>query len=133
MPSPFRNFVNAEITFLAVFNESENEVGNIEFSDLVEIATVTAYVKEAGKRPEKHKPPGIAETAIAYECIAVEPMVLPPEIKPLNKARATISGVPGELTLENGLINPPYGRQGVGAITEKSVGTKFFAWFVRDL
>lgn len=131
MLSPYRNFVNAEITFLKQMSQSTNADGNVRFGESVPILTITAYVKEVGKRPDKHRPEGVAETAIAYECLAVSPMILPPEIKPLQKATARISGEEGEFILENGLLNPPYGRQGLGAKLEQRTGTKFYGWLTR--
>lgn len=130
MLSPYRNFVNAEITFLKAGIPTTNAAGNIT-TRLVPLITVTAFVKAVDKRPDKHRPEGIPESAIAYECIAVSPMVLPPEIKPLQRAIAKISGEEGEFILENGPLNPPYGREGLGASLEQRTGTKFYGWFTR--
>ena len=130
MLSPYRNFVNAQITFLKAGKPTTNSAGNVS-TPLEPSITVQAYVKVQDKRSDKHRPEGVSEDAIAYECIAVEPMILPPEIKPLQKAKVVISGEVGEFILENGLINPPYGREGLGATLEERSGTKFYGWFTR--
>lgn len=130
MASPYQDFVNGSVIFLGAGPPSPNSVGNVSMV-LESILTVAVYAKIADKRPDKFRPVTAPEGAIAYECIAVSPMVLPPEIKPLQTAIATLSGEEGKLILEESPLNPPYGREGVGALLEEQGGTKFYGWFIR--
>lgn len=143
--SPYRNFANANITFLAAGEPTTNSVGNIS-TPMVPVIDIRAYVKLVDGRAERHKPDclpfpipgqeivfekGVSDIASAYECIAVNPMILPPFIQPLQRAIATISGLQGYLFLEAGQLNPPYGQEGTGRYIESVRGTLFYGWFVR--
>ncbi|MBD2075221.1 hypothetical protein H6F86_15215 [Phormidium sp. FACHB-592] len=47
---------------------------------------------------------------------------------PQSWAEATWNGQPGYCYLTDPL-NPPYGREGLGALLEASAGTKMMGWF----
>ncbi|GEM_PF-5708880 len=130
MATPFPDFVrNTTLTFEVPTGDiTFDEVGNaiaettsIRVTAMLE-AKVPAYGNTIQRAPE------IDETALYLEGYCLEPMKLPLSILPKNWAVATWSGTPGFFYL-NVPINPPYGREGIGAVMEESAGTKIVGWF----
>ncbi len=74
------------------------------------------------------RPPGIDERAVLLEGYCLEPVQLPHSSLPQTWAEATWSGKAGYFYLTDPL-NPPYGREGLGALLEASAGTKIIGWF----
>ena len=74
------------------------------------------------------RPPSVDERALLLEGYCLEPVRLPHSILPPSWAQATWSGQPGYFYLNNPL-NPPYGREGLGALLEDSARTKMMGWF----
>ena len=74
------------------------------------------------------RPPELDASALLLEGYCLEPVQLPHSILPQTWAEATWSGQPGYFYLTDP-INPPYGREGLGALLEESIGTKIMGWF----
>ena len=127
--SPYEGLVNAQIVFSVPDGAAPvNAAGNAKIVH-VDI-TVRAYLKFDSKAAKKNIPDRFPEWAQSYSGYAVEPMRLPSSITPLTRGTATIGSEEGEFILEGTLLNPPYGRDGIGAIAEGVTGTKFSGWFV---
>ena len=134
MASPFPDFVrNTTLVFEVPTGElAQDEVGNavaettsIRVTAMLKVKTLTFSNSKIQRAPE------IDESALLLEGYCLEPMVLPHSILPKNWAAATWSGQPGFFYL-NDPINPPYGREGIGALVESSAGTKIIGWFQTD-
>lgn len=131
MPTPFPDFVeNTTLVFDVPTGElTQDEVGNaiaetasIRVTAMLKVKTLTFSNSKIQRAPE------IDEGALLLEGYCLEPMKLPLSILPKNWAEATWSGQPGYFYL-NDPVNPPYGREGIGAVMEESAGTKIMGWF----
>lgn len=132
MISPFRTLTNAELRFsIPATTAAVNAVGNVTLVP-DRVITVAAYLKLKPNRAKNDRPEGIPILADAFEGWAVEPMVLPAEIRSLSRATATIGGISGTFTLDANILNAPYGRTGLGGTIEELSGTKISGWFVRQ-
>lgn len=132
MTSPFSDFVNATLHFqVATGSFTRDDVGNPV--DVVQEETVTAMLKKlsAFSASQVNRLPGVDDTALLLEGYCVEPMILPDQVLAETVARATWSGLPGKFWLMSP-VNPPYGKQGIGAISEAAAGTKIRGWFQVD-
>jgi len=74
------------------------------------------------------RPPELDVSALLLEGYCLEPVQLPPSILTQTWAEVTWSGQTGSFYLTDPL-NPPYGREGLGALLEASAGTKIMGWF----
>ncbi|MBD2018659.1 hypothetical protein H6F43_00480 [Leptolyngbya sp. FACHB-36] len=89
---------------------------------------VRCYLKSKGTRKQIPTESGFDESALFLEGFCVEPMILPLEIQAKTIAQAQFGGMAGAFWLL-APINPPYGREGIGAISEATEGTKITGWF----
>lgn len=129
--SPFLQYQNATLTFdLLIGSSGVNATGNRRLT--TEPVTVTAFLKRVSliSASQIQRLPGLNSEADFWSGYAVTPMQLPLELKQGDKAKAVISGEVG-IFIIYGLINPPYGRSGIGAVVERTAGTKFTGWFNR--
>lgn len=128
MSSPYAEFENATIAFeIAKRTAGTNAAGNRKITQ--EIQPVRACLK-VGK-PKNDRPASVPESAEFWEGHAIDPMILPPELKPLASGKAELSGYSGKFTLDSGTLNAPHGRAGIGALMEEAQGTFFSGWFER--
>jgi len=128
MASPFELLKNASLTFeIAGQGTTEDDLGNVVA--VTGDRLVTAYLKRAsaGKQKVVTRFAGIEESAVWFEGYCVSPQRLPDAIVEHAWARAEIGGVEGYFCL--GMVNPPYGRGGIGTLIESSAGTKIEGWF----
>jgi hypothetical protein len=135
--SPFKRLQNATITFTALASApTANALGNLTVT--TRNITVTAYLELKDHHPKDNRPEGVPIISDYFEGHATSidgvesAIILPPQIHPLSKGEAMISGERGSFTMDGSIINPPYGREGIGAILERKTGTKFGGWFVRS-
>lgn len=130
MPTPFPSFVeNATLLFDVPTGElTQDEVGNAIAETVSVRVTAMLKAKVPAYGVAIQRAPEIDEAATYLEGFCLEPMQLPLSILPKNWAKATWSGIPGFFYL-NDPINPPYGREGIGAVLEQSAGTKIVGWF----
>lgn len=130
MTTPFPDFVrNTTLVFdVPTGDLTQDDVGNAiaETTSIRVTATLKAKLPSYGAAIQRA--PEVDETAMYLEGYCLEPMKLPLSILPKNWAKATWSNTPGFFYL-NDPINPPYGREGIGAIVEQSAGTKIVGWF----
>jgi hypothetical protein len=130
MASPFLGLAdNCTLKFDVPTGEIvTDEVGNVV--DEIRSLQVRAFLKKQSdaKAGVANRLPGVAEDAWLLEGYCVSPMILPNSIAPQMTAIADFAGVEGRFVLA-APINPPYGRAGIGAIVEKSAGTKIVGWF----
>jgi hypothetical protein len=75
--------------------------------------------------------PGVNDEAVLLAGYCVSPMILPKTVEAGTWAIAEYSGLRGQFYL-NSPIHPPYGRAGIGNITEPATGTKITGWFQPD-
>ena len=131
MRSPFLQYQNATLTFDQLVGSSGvNAVGNRKLQ--TDSLTVTAFLKRVVliSASQVQRLPGLNSEADYWTGYAVTPMQLPLDIKQGDRAKAVISGEHG-IFIVYGLINAPYGRNGIGAVVERTAGTKFSGWFNR--
>jgi hypothetical protein len=129
MISPYSNFENARLTFqIPTGNLIRDEVGNavaetksIKLTAILEMLALQSASKVL-------KQPGVDETALRLEGYCVSPAILDRRILPNNWAECVWSGIKGYFYLDTP-INPPHGRQGIGALEEQAQGTKITGWF----
>lgn len=130
MASPFLGLAdNCTLKFDVPTGEIvTDEVGNVV--DEIRSVQVRTFLKKQSdaKAAMTNRLPGVAEDAWLLEGYCVNPMILPQAIAPQMIAIANFAGVDGQFVLA-APINPPYGRAGIGAIVERSAGTKIVGWF----
>lgn len=140
MTSPFLGIAdNATITFKSVADYPvRDELGNVTVAtdDLV----CRAYLKgsDRSSRPDNFRPPGISPDAWYCEGYVVDiyddnglstgNTKLPTTVVAPCWAECSFSGNPGYLYIIPP-INPPHGREGIGAVIESVAGTKLSGWF----
>lgn len=126
--SPFSDFINATLIFqVPIAGSTVSASGNMIPKS--EEFCVEAFVSLLSTKAEKNRPDMAGEGSTAYEGYAVNPMLFHPAIRPGMPAKAVISGMEGLFVLDNSVINPPYGREGMGATLEQETGTRFMGWF----
>lgn len=130
MPSPFAGLAeNATMIFKIPSGAvTYDEVGNaVQGTTNV---TVSVYLKkdERTSTPRLPQLPGVDESAFYCSGFCVDPMILPASVAPQTWAICTWSGINGFFYLD-APINPPHGREGIGAILESVQGTKLTGWF----
>jgi hypothetical protein len=132
MSSPLNGFANCTLNFSVPSTQTELDT----FGNTVSVSRslpVVAMMKiliaglelrllQQNRREE--------DDAIALSGYCVSPMSLPVEIEEQSTAKVTFNGRRGEFWLV--LINPPYGRAGIGSILNEAIGTKLLGWFVPD-
>ncbi len=130
MISPFHGFANTALQFPTLTDLLErDEAGNVRAiagppllisANLKQLSLFTAS--------QAIRQPGVNDSAILLQGWCVEPMILPLTIRANTWAIATWSSVEGHFYL-NAPLNPPYGREGIGAVVEAEAGTKISGWF----
>lgn len=129
MGSPFDGFANTTLLFPVPTGEvTQDEVGNA-ISETTNVR-VTATLKATTIRnaDANRRSSSVDEGAMLLEGYCIAPSILPASVLPNNWADANWGGSPGYFYLTEP-INPPYGRDGIGAIVEQSAGTKIVGWF----
>lgn len=129
MASPFADWQNAALIFaVPTGNLTTDEMGNpvLETAPLVVTTKLKALTGAAAAKVMQY--PGVDTTAIALIGRCIEPMILPANVLPENWADCSFSGAEGYFFLASP-INPPHGREGVGALIEQNAGTRIVGWF----
>lgn len=130
MPSEFLGLETATLQFQQAGNTSTTDVwGNIQ--PTIAPVAVDCYLKIVSdqktttllQQKQRSEP-----DAVAMQGYCVTPQILPAGIKEEDEALMTWNDRAGKFVLV--LINPPYGRQGIGALIEQEAGTKILGWFV---
>ncbi|MBD3882173.1 hypothetical protein IFO70_10420 [Phormidium tenue FACHB-886] len=130
MDSPFIGYENATLTFGQLTTETTtDDFGNSMplFVPLPIVSMLRLVTNPAIDRLLQAQQQ-IEADGLALEGYCVDPMVLPMEVMEQTEANTTFNNVPGKFVLT--LINPPYGRYGIGALIEAEAGTKIAGWFV---
>jgi hypothetical protein len=131
--SPFSEFANCTLIFqVAGTGVKLDALGNRspqldEISVLAMLKIVSAYSLDLRSLQQYQR---IEADAVALSGYCVQPNVLPLAIVHGAIAKLTFNQQPGEFRLM--LINPPYGREGIGAILEQEAGSKIIGWFIPD-
>lgn len=125
--SPYAGLDNATLVFAVPTGSiATDELGNP--IDATTPISVRCHLKAKGTRKQIPTESGFDESALFLEGFCVDPMVLPQGVKAKTIAQAEFSGMSGSFWLLDP-INPPYGREGIGAISEAAEGTKITGWF----
>lgn len=130
MRTPYAAVSNTQLQFrLATAQTTEDQFGNPQ--PVYQTVTVAAYLYITSGQSL----PGFLQSdfrgiqnAISLEGYCTDPATLPAGIDRESQADCTFDDEPGKFTLV--LINPPYGRQGLGALLEAKQGTKIAGFFV---
>lgn len=133
MASPFLGFANSTITFTIPDGTlTQDADGNAKPGERTVMATATLKTLPNVKA---NRPKDVSEAALLLEGTLItvnnagkKSMLLPAGVLADNWFSAVFSGQSGYFFLMQP-INPPYGRQGIGALIEKSAGTKIWGWF----
>ncbi|MBE9178601.1 hypothetical protein IQ268_08520 [Oculatella sp. LEGE 06141] len=131
MSGVFAGFENAQIVFETLGEDSEaDEFGNS--APVCNQRSVSAKLKLASESTQRllQHDPQVERDAIALEGHCITPMILPLNITEETEATLTFNRRSGRFRLV--LINPPYGREGIGAIVEQATGTKIVGWFIPE-
>jgi len=128
MPSPFKTLPNATLLFeITGTTTTTDEFGNV--TDVEGSLSVTAYLKQQqlGKIPRVNVP-GMRQDATYYIGWSINPQTLPATVRQGNWATCTMGTTTGQFYLRE-LLNPPFGRTGIGAVLESAIGTRIEGWF----
>jgi hypothetical protein len=131
--SPFSEFANCTLRFQVLGSGIVlDALGNrspeiIEVPVLAMLKLVSAYSLGLRTLQENQR---TEDDSVAIGGYCVEPMILPHTIQHGSTAQATFNNQEGEFRLM--LINPPHGREGIGAVLEQEAGTKIMGWFIPD-
>lgn len=130
MSSPFSGIAeNATLIFYVPTGSlSYDSLGNAVAATAPIPIVVKLKTQSAYQVARTEKQPGIDEAAILFEGICINPMILDARVLALNWADCIWNRQNGYFHL-NAPINPPHGRDGIGAIIEPVLGTTFTGWF----
>lgn len=131
MVSPFKGLANTSLTF----EISGSTTTTDEFDNVIDVdgsLAVSAFLKQPSVQQLSKIPnvnvPGLSQEASYYVGWCVSPQVLPTTVKQGDWAGCTLGGAVGRFYLRE-VLNPPFGRSGVGSAIETAVGTRIEGWF----
>lgn len=125
--SPLTIAQNSTIEFLLPTGQlTQDEVGNV--IDKKKIYIQKAYLKKRNIQDKTIYIPTDSENLIYVEGYCVQPKKLDLRVNPDQWGVCNYGGLKGRFYLM-APINPPHGREGIGAIIEQAVGTKISGWF----
>lgn len=129
MYSPMGMLENSSIKFrIQAQRLVENESGNMEPAVLFVDVKCFLQQKKQQNKGDRLEIPGININAFDIEGQCTDPMVIPDGVKTCEWYECDFSGSKGKFFLLDP-INPPFGRSGVGALLEESIGTKIVGIF----
>lgn len=130
--SPFAGLENAQLSFLLLSNATAvDELGNA--APVYNAQPIAAYLKILTNTKTQELLQANAQVepnSIALAGWCVSPTLLPETVKEETDAMAVFNRQQGLFRLV--LINPPYGRDGIGAMVQAEAGTQIVGWFIPD-
>lgn len=131
MTSPYKGLTNTALTFeISGTTTTTDEFGNV--IDVDGSLAVTAFLKQPSVQQLSKIPninvPGLTQEAVYYVGWCVVPQTLPATVHQGDWADCTLGGSSGRFYLRD-LLNPPFGRSGVGSTIETAAGTRIEGWF----
>lgn len=130
--SPFAGLENAQLSFLLLSSATAvDELGNA--APVYNSQPIAAYLKIVTNTKTQNLLQANAQVepnSIALEGWCVSPTLLPETVQEETDATAVFNRQQGLFRLV--LINPPYGRDGIGAMVQAEAGTQIVGWFIPD-